>query len=597
MKIEKLVINNWRSIIVEHIVFQDLMIFIGQNNHGKSNILSALLFFFGQTSADDLDYNRNGNELWVEVQFSDLSENDRTTFKKYLSSNNSIRIRKTANKETGTTYNGYLEQPSIAWLQEDNVSSYTNRETATALPLNEFLPPAGRLTKDIIRDSQLSYIQAHQNEIEYTYTMESSPFMGAKNVAKGIFGEVFFIPSVKNASDELNAKGNSLFGQLYSRVISRMSENNSVFIEAKKRIVDLSKILNRTTDDGNVNDQRPNELVLLESTLDEELKSWATRIDIQITPPNVDDIFRLGAKVWVDDGVRTDIDRKGDGLQRAMIFALLKSWAKILKEEREAAPLASEPVVAPTTSSTRRASHSSYFIFEEPELFLHPQAQRELFASLIELSKYENQVMLCTHSSSFLDMEYHKSICIVKKESIESGTKVLQCIDDIFDISEEKKRFNMIYWINPDRSELFFAKKVILVEGTTEKTVIPLIAKSINVFKYDYTVIDCGSKDTIPSYIKLLNKFNIKYVAVYDRDHQVGKNPDAINTADNSSRLIEDSKDVLFGNTVILENDIEEEIGLPTGNKNKPYIAAKYVTTEGFTLSTTFKTKVELIYS
>ena len=49
-------------------------------------------------------------------------------------------------------------------------------------------------------------------------------------------------------------------------------------------------------------------------------------------------------------------------------------------------------------------SQSTYFILEEPELYLHPQAQRSLFDSLQELSA-ENQVLLCTHSSSFINID------------------------------------------------------------------------------------------------------------------------------------------------------------------------------------------------
>ena len=59
-----------------------------------------------------------------------------------------------------------------------------------------------------------------------------------------------------------------------------------------------------------------------------------------------------------------------------------------------------------------------------------------------------------------------------------------------------------------------------LLEGATEKTVFPLLAKELGVFRYEYTLIDCGSKDNIPLYVKLMNKFSIPYVAVYDRDHQ-----------------------------------------------------------------------------
>jgi len=597
MKIRKVEIHNWRSIVHDTVTFQDLMVFIGQNNHGKSNILSGLLFFFGHISLDDLDYNRNSDELWIEVLFSNLSDQDKVTFKKYLSVDDSIRVRKTANKESGLSYNGYIEQPEQEWLKEENVSNYTSRDTASALPLNEYLPTSGRLSKDIIRDSQLEYIKNHRNELVFSYSLETSPFMGAKNVAKGIFGELFFIPSVKNASDELNVKGTTLFNQLYSRVINRMSENNPAFREAKARIVDLTKILNKTKDDGNINENRPAELTTLERNLDEELQAWSTKIDIQITPPNVDDLFRLGARVWIDDGIKTDIDRKGDGLQRALIFALIKSWAKVLCEERETFLAENEAANIQPHSSARRASQTSYFIFEEPELFLHPQAQKELFSSLVELSTSENQVFLCTHSSSFIDIEYQKSICIVKKESIEIGTKVLQSTEDIFSEEDEKKRFNMIYWINPDRSELFFAKKVILVEGATDKTVIPLIAKSIDRFKFDYTMIDCGSKDNIPSYIKLLNKFKIKYVAVYDRDHQAGKSPAAKDSADKSTNAIENLIISGLGHGVILENDIEEEIGLDGTSKSKPYVAIKHITKPDYILADSFKAKIEQIYS
>lgn len=67
MKIASLRILNWRSIKELEIDFQDLMIFIGQNNHGKSNVLSAILFFFGEMKHQDLDFNSGTQELHVEA--------------------------------------------------------------------------------------------------------------------------------------------------------------------------------------------------------------------------------------------------------------------------------------------------------------------------------------------------------------------------------------------------------------------------------------------------------------------------------------------------------------------------------------------------
>ena len=598
MKIKNIQIKNWRSIVSETVDFNDLMILIGQNNHGKSNILSALLFFFGEIGLQELDFNSKATDLWIEIEFSDLIAEEIQTFQKYVTTTNTIKIRKVAIKGETFSYHGYIEEPSDDWLKEGNISEFTSRETAQNLPLYNLLPDSGRITKDIFKQAQTEYIQANRESLTFEYRLETTNFLGAKNVAKGIFGDLFFIPSIKRASDELSTKGNSVFSQLYARVISKMSETDPKFIEAKQKIIELSKILNKTNDDGEPNKNRPSDLTSLESLLDEELKSWEAKVDIQITPPNVDDIFKVGASVWVDDGIKTDVERKGHGLQRALIFALLRAWSKILKEEREIAEVneLSDPQEKP--KGRRKASKSTYFIFEEPELFLHPQAQKELFASLVALSAEESQIVLCTHSSSFLGLEHHKSICIVKKDSVAEGTKILQYTGNLFNESEDKKKFNLTYWINPDRSELFFAKKVILLEGQTEKSIIPLLAQKLGVFRYDFTLIDCGSKDTIPQYINLLNKFQLRYTVVYDKDHQEGKSEDAIASADISSNLIEENVDSAYGETVILVNDIEEEIGiLEKSGKNKPYMAINYVSNDEFQISADLKQKIETIFN
>ena len=46
MHIKKLKIKNWKSIDETQIEFENFLLFIGQSNHGKSNILSAILLFF-----------------------------------------------------------------------------------------------------------------------------------------------------------------------------------------------------------------------------------------------------------------------------------------------------------------------------------------------------------------------------------------------------------------------------------------------------------------------------------------------------------------------------------------------------------------------
>ena len=210
-------------------------------------------------------------------------------------------------------------------------------------------------------------------------------------------------------------------------------------------------------------------------------------------------------------------------------------------------------------------------------------------------SQSGRQVILCTHSSALIDVERYQSIYIVTKENEGVGTSVKQCSSELF-TGDMKKDFNLSYWINPDRGELFFATKVVLVEGPTDKTVIPLLARMLGVFRYDYTVIDCGSKTNIPLYVRVLNAFSIPYVAVYDKDHQEYKEPEAVESASAASKQIEDEIQAELGSSIVCDNDIEEEIGYAAGRKSKPAAALAYVSAEGFEVPPQLEVKIRSIY-
>lgn len=588
MKLASLRIQNWRSIKTLEIQFQDLMIFIGQNNHGKSNVLSAILFFFGEIKPQDLDFNRGAQDLFVEATFTDLDDTDRNTFKKYLRHDGAIQVRKTAYIGGNFEYRGFLQNPVYDWLKESNASSYTKREIASSLPFHPFLPKEGRLSKQDIVDAQAKYVAENLEKVAFSFELEDTNFLGLKSVAKGIFGDVYFIPAVKDATDDFTTKEASAFGKLYAAIIESMSTNNPDWKDTKDKLRSLFGTLNRRDANGSENQNRPKELTEFERSLSNELTSWGAEIDVEVLPPDIDDVFRANTQVWIDDGMRTDIRRKGHGLQRALTFALIKVVSDRLKKERER--------LAEDANQARAVSASTYFILEEPELYLHPQAQRALFDTLASLSESKNQVILCTHASALIDVERYKSICIVRKDDDARGTEICQCSDDIFS-GDEKTDFNLSYWINPDRSELFFAKRVLLVEGPTDKTCIPLLAKRLGVFRYDYTLIDCGSKDCIPLYANLLNKFKIPYVAIYDLDHQAHKAPDAIHSADKSTALIEASLNHSLSMSVVFDNDIEEELGMQAGQKSKPYAALVHIESETFTLSPALERKVRNIYA
>jgi len=159
---------------------------------------------------------------------------------------------------------------------------------------------------------------------------------------------------------------------------------------------------------------------------------------------------------------------------------------------------------------------------EEPELFLHPHAQRRLAVSLREIAETpEHQVFLCTHSTHFIDLEHYKEVAIIKKDCPVAGSCVRQCTSELFagdGIRERKDRFHMARWINPERGEMFFAHRVVFVEGETEKVALPYLAEKLGVLNPDVSLIDCGSKYNLPLYIAIAKAFEIPYLVIHDED-------------------------------------------------------------------------------
>ena len=159
---------------------------------------------------------------------------------------------------------------------------------------------------------------------------------------------------------------------------------------------------------------------------------------------------------------------------------------------------------------------NSILLWEEPEFYLTPQQERACYEALSQNTKLGLMAVVSTNSSRFIELENYQSLCIFRR--IKEEVEICQYSGTLFS-GDEVTVFNMNYWINPDRSELFFAKKVILVEGQTDKIVLSYLAKNLGIYNYNYSIIECGSKSSIPQFIRLLNAFHIPYVAVYDKDN------------------------------------------------------------------------------
>lgn len=523
MKISHVVIHNYRSIAQIEIDVGDNLVLLGPNNHGKSNILSALEFALmssAKVAPDDFFEFRPATDsaLWVEVTFSRLTEQERRTFEKYVRSDGSLKIRKWStvdeSGEVTTGYRGYIQEPNIEWLRPAAIDRYTRRENVQAdlaqFPeLQTLLDAGGRITKTQVEEFQRNYITTNRANLSFTETLESTPLLGLKSVASGLLPEFFLLPAVKDLADETKVNSKTLFGRVLQRTVEEMARTDPRLIAVREQLQRAVGDLNLRAPDGT---EETSEIGKLEKLLADELRDWAARVSIEIQAPEISKVFELGTLLQIDDGHRTIAERKGHGLQRAVIFSLIRAWARLIR---------STPAGA-ATASPRRASESVIFAIEEPEMFLHPQAQRQLAKTMLEIaSSSEHQVMCCTHSTHFVDIARYRNIVIVRKPDARQGTQVRQCLRDLFaglDSEDKKRRFNMAAWFNPDRSELFYARRVVLVEGPTEKAIFPFLAERLGCYDPRVSVVDCASKHNLPLYIEILKAFSLDFVVVHDED-------------------------------------------------------------------------------
>ena len=526
MRLQRLKVHNFRSIRDLELVCSPMVTLLGPNNHGKSNLLSALEFGLSTSAkptVEDFFAHGEGDVFWVEMTFTELTEQERKTFKRYVRSDGSVCVRKTCRNVDGrleTFYNGYIEQPEQHWLQAANAGEYTSREKVSQTPLAELVPPQGRITKTQVLEAQERYIDAHRGELKFSEVLEQGHFLGQKNIGGGTLPDFYLIPAVRDLTEEIKVKATTTFGRLLGRAIREMAERDKRFIRVREQLQEIIASLNDRRASG---EEAANELELLEKGIEAELRTWGVSVSIEVIAPDIERVFELGTRLHLDDGIKTAADRKGHGLQRAVMFALLRSWAEVLRAKPEG-----ENELVP-----RKQSESVIFAMEEPELFLHPHAQRRLAASLRDIAQTpEHQVLICTHSTHFVDLEHYQEVAIVSKPSPEVGSCVRQCMEELFageDLAERKRRFHMAQWINPDRAEMFFARRVVLVEGETEKVLLPYLAERLGALDMNVSIVDCGSKHNLPLYIAIAKAFGIPYVVIHDEDPLPNPIPDGWN--------------------------------------------------------------------
>jgi len=210
--------------------------------------------------------------------------------------------------------------------------------------------------------------------------------------------------------------------------------------------------------------------------------------------PEPDVLFK-NIKIFVNDGEETEISEKGHGLQRAVILSLLQVYARRITElKKEDGEITLKP----------------HFLFiDEPELGLHPQAQRKLFDALCSLAT-THQIFISTHSENFVSPRIIENIYKFSKTS--GGVNVYALGED----KELNLKENRNFFLHHHR--LFFAKNAVFVEGADDYSRYPLFCQleGHSELVKDFQLL--GSCSNFPIFQTFCKAFGIKAYFILDVD-------------------------------------------------------------------------------
>jgi len=496
MKIKKLVLKNFRIFKeTTTIDFDNLTVFIGKNDIGKSTILEAFEIFFNDKDArikidkDDPSKGADSSEILIGVVFEDLPKEliidatVKTNLKKeYL-------LNKDGNLAIHKIYsNSKLKETSILANHPNN----PNLKDLLSLKISELKTRAQDLSIDLsVEDKRVSskIRKAIRENINEEIELEEISILVDKEGAKQIWEQLKnYMPlCALFQSDRENVDQDSEVQDPMKIAIKKIlrGEELQAKLEGIQKEVEttITEIANQTIE--KLNEMNPE--------IAQELKP-------EIPGPKWESVFK-GITISSDEGI--PLNKRGSGVRRLILLSFFRAEAEKKKEERNVPNI--------------------IYAFEEPETSQHPEHQRKLIEAFLELSSRDDtQIILSTHSPGIASLLPIESLRFLSKRNdrilIEKGTneileKIAESLGVLPSIEKEK---------------IIKLKLIVCMEGPTDVKFFKRLSKkidediSIDIENDQRVVLIPLGGSTLKHWVdnNYLRKLNLPEVHIYDGDKE-----------------------------------------------------------------------------
>ena len=393
MKIKKIKLANFRSYKDEIAIdFNDLNVFVGKNDFGKSSILEALDIFFNENKGvikiDKDDINKQAlaegdTEVMISVVFSDVPDtltidavNPTSLNEEYLLNNEGhlevVKKYPNAGKEKVFIKAYHPTNPACSDLHLKKITDL--KKILSDEMVCEDKTKSAELRK-AIWGHYSTELQLEDIEIELSKVDAKDTWEQLKD----------YLPLYSLfQSDRKNSDGDSEIQDPMKLAVQEILKDEELRISlgtiANKVEERLRDVANKTLE--KLNEMNPEIAKSLTPVIpsSESLK-WV-------------DVFK-NVSITGDDDI--PINKRGSGVKRLVLLNFFRAEAERRKN----------------TSNTP----DIIYAIEEPETSQHPSHQRKLIEAFIELSKSDNtQVLLTTHSPSIVKLLEFEHVKLIKNE-------------------------------------------------------------------------------------------------------------------------------------------------------------------------------------
>ncbi len=409
MKIKKISIENFRSIKTAEIDPTNFNFFVGQNNHGKTNFFDAINYFYngisrGQLLEELIFCGDLSLDVSVSIEFCDLQ-------------NGIESMKNEKNKQ------------AVINMLEGNDSFTLSRRNADKWQIT-----VGNVT------------------------LEKNP-TGFDNAMKDFLPRLEYVSTKKYFSDVGKFDKKTPIGIMLSGVLEAIIEKNENYRELKDKFSELFD-----GEDSQVSAELKDLSGSVEIYLQKQFPDCSS-VRFEISPPQFTEYLK-NFSTHVNDGVETSVAEKGDGMQRALMLAIIQAYADYRRKDGD-------------------EGKSFIFLIDEAELHLHPTAQRKLKRALSDICSNGDQVFVNTHSSVLITDNFD-SQSTFKVEKTEK-------ITDISPIENEQERQNIVYeLLGGSPTDLLLPPNFMIVEGESEQLFLERIIKRFYPDKPSIKIISAG---------------------------------------------------------------------------------------------------------